>query len=178
VVKSQGLPQAPLQHRVVVRLLVVLDLSLRVRDTQADQVVLEDHLDLINLIVADHLQNQDILMGQAVLLRAHLDLVAHQVALEDLNTILGLEDHHMEVQMVLAQVLMVLLLTELWEDILVLEDPQCQEVQGVLLPAPLEVHPNQDPQVLHLDQAQDPTADQPRIFRNCRTPSTRWRREE
>ena len=173
--KSLALPLAPLQHRVVVLLpLVVLDLTL-VKDTQVD---LEDPLH--HMAVVAHLLSQDILTDQVVpLLVAPLDLVDHQVVQEAPPTILDPEDHlHMEVLMVLAQVLMVLLLTEQWEDILVLEDHPCLEVQEALLLGPLEDLHNQDLLVPQVDQVLVHTVAQLQIFRSCRTPSTRWRREE
>lgn len=179
--KSLALPLAPLHHRVVVLLpLVVLDLTL-VKDTQVDLVDLEDPLH--HMAVVAHLLSQDTLTDQVVpLLVAPLDLVDHLVVQEALPTILDPEDHlHMEVLMVLAQVLMVLLLTEQWEDILVLEDHPCLEVQEALLLGPLEDLHNQDllvPQVDQVDQVLVHTVAQLQIFRSCRTPSTRWRREE
>lgn len=169
--KSLALPQAPLV--VVLLPLVVLDPTLD-KDTQVD---LEDPLHLMAVVA--HLQSLETLTDQvAPLLVAPLDLVVRLVAPEALPTILDLVDHlHMEVPMVLAQVLMVLLLTEQWEDILVLEDHLCLEVQEVLLPVPLEVLPHQDLLVPQVDQVLVHTVAQLQIFRSCRTPSTRWRRE-
>ena len=172
--KSLALPQAPLV--VVLLPLVVLDPTLD-KDTQVD---LEDPLHLMAVVA--HLQSLETLTDQvAPLLVAPLDLVVRLVAPEALPTILDLVDHlHMEVPMVLAQVLMVLLLTEQWEDILVLEDHPCLEVQEALLLGPLEDLHNQDllvPQVDQVDQVLVHTVAQLQIFRSCRTPSTRWRRE-
>lgn len=180
MVKSQALPQAPLQHRAVVLLpRVVQDLTLA-KDTRVVQVDLEDPLH--HMVLVGHLQSQDILMDQVVplqvaLLADPLDLGVHLVVLEALLTILDLEDHHhMEVLMVLVQVLMVLLLTEQWEDILVLEDHQCLEVQEALLLVPLEDLHHQDLLVPQVVQVLAHTVAQLQTSKSCRTPSTRWRR--
>jgi len=180
VVKSLALPLAPLQHRVVVLLpQVVLVLTLD-KDIQVVLVDLEDLLH--HMVLVAHLQSQGTHTDQVVPLQVALpgvllDLVVHQVVLEALLIILDLEDHlHMEVLMVLAQVLMVLLLTEQWEDILVLEDHPCLEVQEALLPVPLEDLHHQDPLVPQVGQVLVHTVAQLQTSRSCRTPSTRWRR--
>lgn len=181
MVKSLALPLAPLQHRVVVLLpQVVLVLTLD-KDIQVVLVDLEEDL-LHHMVLVAHLQSQGTHTDQVVPLQVALpgvplDLVVHQVVLEALLTILDLEAHlRMEVLMVLAQVLMVLLLTEQWEDILVLEDHPCLGVQEALLPVPLEDLHHQDPLVPQVGQVLVHTVAQLQTSRSCRTPSTRWRR--
>lgn len=180
MVKSLALPLAPLQHRVVVLLLQVVPVLTLDKDIQVVLVDLEDLLH--HMVLVAHLQSQGTHTDQVVPLQvalpeAPLDLVVPQVVLEALLTILDLEDHlHMEVLMVLAQVLMVLLLTEQWEDILVLEDHPCLGVQEALLPVPLEDLHHQDPLVHQVGQVLVHTVAQPQTSRSCRTPSTRWRR--
>lgn len=180
MVKSLALPLAPLQHRVVVLpLQVVLVLTLD-KDIQVVLVDLEDLLH--HMVLVAHLQSQGTHTDQVAPLLVALPgvllvLVVHQVVLEARLIILDLEDHlHMEVLMVLAQVLMALLPTEQWEDILVLEDHPCPEVQEALLPVPLEDLHHQDPLVPQVGQVLVHTVAQLQTSRSCRTPSTRWRR--
>lgn len=173
MVKSQGHHQDHLPPRVV-PVGLLLDLTLVDMDltlVKATLVGLEDPIHHMEV----HLLKLDILMDQADLV---VLLAVLLVVREALPTIPVQEDHlHMEDLMVQVQVPTDLHLTEQWVDIQVPEDHPCLEAQEVLLLVPLEVHHHQDLLVPQVGQAQAHTVAQLQTYRNCRTRSTRWKRE-